>query len=150
MACTVSGCFLSWSFRSKCKKLFRSEPGICLTDSFYGSKWLCYENEMTVNRLNNALSENFDLNNQTQLLVILTKVQVPPVSTATLEIHLTCQWYVDILLHCTQLTPKWRPINYTFVCMLISPLRLVNMYKKQTNFQVKVRRGRLINMQTEE
>ena len=36
---------------------------------------------MTINRLHNALSENFDLNNQTQLLVILTKVQVPPVST---------------------------------------------------------------------
>lgn len=48
------------------------------------------------------------------------------------------------------LTPEWRPVGYTFVCMLISLLRLVNMYKKQTNFQVKVRRGRLINMQTEE
>ena len=29
------------------------------------------------------------------------------------------------------LIAKWRPINHSFVCMLISPLRLVNMYKKQ-------------------
>ena len=46
------------------------------------------------------------------------------------------------------LVPKWRPINYSFVCMLISPLRLVNMYKKQKNFQVKLRRRELINVQT--
>ena len=32
---------------------------------------------------------------------------------------------------CTiHLIPKRRPINYSFVCMLISPLCLVNMYKK--------------------
>ena len=48
------------------------------------------------------------------------------------------------------LIPKWRPINYSFVCMLISPLRLVNMYKKQKNFEVKMRRRGLINMQTKE
>ena len=34
--------------------------------------------------------------------------------------------------------------------MLISPLRLVNMYKKQKNFEVKMRRRGLINMQTKE
>ena len=48
------------------------------------------------------------------------------------------------------LIPKWRSINYSFVCMLISPLRLVNMYKKQKNFEVKTRRRGLINMQTKE
>ena len=37
--------------------------------------------------------------------------------------------------------------NLSFVCMLISPLRLVNMYKKQKNFEVKLRRRGLINMQ---
>ena len=94
--------------------------------------------------------ENFDLNNRTQLLVILTKVQVPLVSTVMREIHLTCQRCIDILLHCMHFILKCRPINYSFVCMLISPLRLVNMYKKQKNFEVKTRRGGLINIQTEE
>ena len=28
------------------------------------------------------------------------------------------------------LIPKWRPINHSFVCMFISPLCLVNMYKQ--------------------
>ena len=46
------------------------------------------------------------------------------------------------------LIPKWRPIHCSFVCMLISPLRLVNMYKKQKNFEVKMRRKGLIHMQT--
>ena len=41
----------------------------------------------------------------------------------------------------------WWPINYSFVCMLISPIRLVNMYKKQKNFEVKMRRRGLINIQ---
>ena len=29
------------------------------------------------------------------------------------------------------LIPKWRPINYSFVCLLISLFRFVSMYKKQ-------------------
>ena len=41
-------------------------------------------------------------------------------------------------------------INYFFVCMLISPLGLVHMYKKQKNFEVKMRRIGLMNMQTKE
>ena len=45
--------------------------------------------------------------------------------------------------------PKWRPINYSFVYMLISPLCLVNTYKKQKNFEVKMRQ-RGLNMQTKE
>ena len=48
------------------------------------------------------------------------------------------------------LIPKWRPINYSFACMLISPLRLVYMYRKQKNFEVKMRRRGLFNMQTKE
>ena len=46
--------------------------------------------------------------------------------------------------------PKWQPINYFFVCMLISLLRLDNMYKKQKNFEVKMKRRRLINIKTKE
>ena len=49
-----------------------------------------------------------------------------------------------------RLIPKWRPTNYSFVCILISSLSLVNMYKKQKNFEVKMRRRGLINMQTKE
>ena len=48
------------------------------------------------------------------------------------------------------LIPKWRPINYSFVSMLISPLGLVVMNKKQKNFEVKMRQRGLINMQTKE
>ena len=48
------------------------------------------------------------------------------------------------------LIPKCRPINYSFACMVISPLRLVNMYKKQKKFEVKMRQRGLINMQTKE
>ena len=29
--------------------------------------------------------------------------------------------------------------KFSYVCMLISPLRLVNMYKKQKKFEVKMR-----------
>ena len=39
---------------------------------------------------------------------------------------------------------------YSFVCMLISPLCLVNMYKKQKNFEVKMRLRGLLSMQTKE
>ena len=48
------------------------------------------------------------------------------------------------------LIPKWRRMTDSFVCMLISPLCLVNMYKKQKNFEVKMRLRGLINMQTKE
>ena len=56
--------------------------------------------------------------------------------------------YID--RYAIHLIPKWRPINYSLVCMLISPLCLVIMYKKQTNFDVKMRQRGLINMQTKE
>ena len=48
------------------------------------------------------------------------------------------------------LIPKWRPINYSFVCKLISPQCLVSMYKTQKNFEEKMRQRGLINMQTKE
>ena len=52
-----------------------------------------------------------------------------------------------LLIH---LIPKWRPINYSFVCMLLSPRCLVSMYKTWKNFEVKLRQRGLINMQTKE
>jgi len=39
---------------------------------------------------------------------------------------------------------KWQPINY-FLFTLISPLCLVNMYKKQKNFEAKIRKRLLIS-----
>ena len=42
----------------------------------------------------------------------------------------------NVFIH---LIPKWRPTNYSFVCMFISPLCLVIVYKKQKNFEVKMR-----------
>ncbi|XP_067030315.1 uncharacterized protein [Acropora muricata] len=56
----------------------------------------------------------------------------------------------DTYLEVIHLIPKWRPINYSFACMLTSPLRLVYLYRKQKNFEVKMRRRGLINMQTKE
>ena len=55
--------------------------------------------------------------------------------------------FQEKLIH---LIPKWRPINYSFVCMLISPLCLVSMCKTQKNFEVKMRQRGLINMQTKQ
>ena len=43
------------------------------------------------------------------------------------------------MAHGIHLIPKWRPINYSFVYMLISPLCLVNVYKKHKKFEVKMR-----------
>ena len=48
------------------------------------------------------------------------------------------------------LIPKWRPMTDSFVCMLLRPLCLVIMYKKQKNFEVKMRLRGLKNSQTEE
>ena len=59
------------------------------------------------------------------------------------------------IYHCKGYTPyskinySYSKINYSFVCMLISPHRLVNKYKKQKNFEVKMRRRGVINMKQE-
>ena len=48
------------------------------------------------------------------------------------------------------LIPKWRPRNYSFVCMLISPLRLIFTSKFFCFLYMLTRRRGLINMQTKE
>jgi len=48
------------------------------------------------------------------------------------------------------LIPKWQPVYYSPVYMVISPLCLVNMYKIQKNFEVKMRQRGLIDMRTGE
>ena len=48
------------------------------------------------------------------------------------------------------LIPKWRPINYSFVCMLISPLRLIFTTKFFCFLHMLTRRRGLINMETKE
>ena len=67
-----------------------------------------------------------------------------------MTIKLTVTMYTCNLCLSIHLIPKWRPIKYSFVCMLISPLGLVIMYKKQKNFEVKMTQRGLINMQTKE
>ena len=54
---------------------------------------------------------------------------------------------IPISIH---LIPKWRPINYSFVCMLISPLRLIFTSKFFCFLYMLTRRRGLINMQTKE
>ena len=51
------------------------------------------------------------------------------------EIRLTCR-------------PTCRStVGHSFVCMLISSLCLVNMYKTQKNFELEMRQRGLVNMQ---
>ena len=52
--------------------------------------------------------------------------------------HLVSDRY-SRLMQTIHLIPKWQPINYSFVCMLISPLCLINMCKTQKNFEVKMK-----------
>ena len=44
------------------------------------------------------------------------------------------------------LISKWQPINYCFVCMLITPLRLVNMFKKQKNLNLSENGAKRANL----
>ena len=48
------------------------------------------------------------------------------------------------------LIPKWRPINYSFVCMFISPLSLIFTSKFFCFLFMWTRQRGLINMQTKE
>ena len=59
----------------------------------------------------------------------------------SLEVFRTTRKRISRLENLIHLIPKWRPINHSFVCMLISPLCLVNMYKQ-------MRERGLINKQT--
>ena len=49
-----------------------------------------------------------------------------------------------------RLIPKWRPINYSFVCMLINPLCLIFTSKFFCFLHTMSRQRGLINMQTKE
>ena len=52
--------------------------------------------------------------------------------------------------NCIHLIPKWRPINYSFVCMFISPLCLIFTSKFFCVLYMLTRHQGLINMQTKE
>ena len=54
-----------------------------------------------------------------------------------------CPFLMDLI-------PKWRPINYSFVCMLFSPLSLIFTSKFFCFLYMLTRRRGLINMQTKE
>ena len=58
-----------------------------------------------------------------------------------------CYWFSGFAIH---LIPKWRAINYSFVSMLISPLRLIFPSKFFCFFDMLTRRRALINMRTKE
>ena len=51
---------------------------------------------------------------------------------------------------CIHLIPKWRPINYSFVCMLNGPLCLIFTSKFFCILYMLTRQRGLINMQTKE
>ena len=57
---------------------------------------------------------------------------------------------LSFILHLMDLIPEWRPINYSFVCMLISPLSLILTSKFFCFLYMLTRQGGLINMQTKE
>ena len=54
------------------------------------------------------------------------------------------------LVDSIHLIPKWRPINYSFVCILISPLGLIFTSKFFCFLSLLTRQRGLINMQTKE
>ena len=60
-----------------------------------------------------------------------------------------CTIYCTILFISIHLIPKWRPINYSFVCKLINALCLVNMCNNK-RIKVKMMQRGLINMHTKE
>ena len=57
------------------------------------------------------------------------------------------KWVAFYSIH---LIPKWRPINYSFVCRFISPLCLIFTSKFFCIFYMLTRHHGLINMQTKE
>ena len=87
-----------------------------------------------------TLQNNLKLNqDQSELIDIHAKNRLKP-SLESIQVG-------ESTIH---LIPKCRPINYSFVYMLISSLCLVSMYKTQKNFDVKMRQKGLINMRTKE
>ena len=59
-------------------------------------------------------------------------------------------WVECFFTESIHLIPKWRPINYSFLCMLITPLCLIFSTKFFCFLHMLTRRRGLINMQTKE
>ena len=59
---------------------------------------------------------------------------------------LSVNYFSVTLLNSIDLFHKWRPINYSFVFMKISPSSLVSMCKIQKNFYFEMRLVGLINI----
>ena len=86
------------------------------------------------------LQNNLKLNqDQSELIDIHAKNRLKP----------SLEW-IQVGESTIHLIPKCRPINYSFVYVLISPLCLVSMYKTQKNFDVKMRQKGRINLRTKE
>ena len=64
--------------------------------------------------------------------------------------YFVCMLISPLRLVNIHLIPKWRPINYSFVCMFISPLCLIFTSKFFCIFYMLTRHQGLINMQTKE
>ena len=77
------------------------------------------------------------------------RAQSPPyyslseISTFSVALHA-----IDVKV-CVHLTPKWPPINFSFVCMFISPLPHFH-FKILLFLYILTRQRGLINMQTKE
>ena len=72
------------------------------------------------------------------------------VAAAVAEVVLIAVVVVTAAATAIHLIPKWRPINYSFVCMLISPPRLTFTSKFFCFLYTLTRRRGLIKMQTKE
>ena len=80
---------------------------------------LCLEEKLMIkkDRSKNILNRRFEMLSKCRFVIY--------------HHYFTSYLWLCVLIH---LIPKWRPINYSFVCMLMSPVRLVNMYQKTKQF----------------
>ena len=83
-------------------------------------------------------------------MMLCSSHTVATVVAAVAELVLIVVVVVTAAATAIHLIPKWPPINYSFVCMLISPLRLIFASKVFCFLYTLTRRKGLINMQTKE
>ena len=77
----------------------------------------------------------------------IARIETPSWSGLWMSAHvLLVHWEASFM----DLMPKWRPINYSFVCMFISPLSLIFTLKLFCFSYMLTRQRGLINMQTKE
>ena len=124
MTCGIQHRNKSWSSLSfYCKSFERESNGRNQQESFKDNLAVFQASESNETESNESRWRNFEVNFINDVFAY--------------------NWYCKTI----HLVPKWRPINYSFVCMLTSPLRLIFTSKFSCFFlYMLTRRGGLINI----